>query len=698
MTALSIQHASTLLQNLLAAGGWRNSTAAISEALPHFSQELDPGELRRTIENLRVPFSEVRCRETAITAEDCPALVIPDRGPVYLARGECDGGLRIDRAGEAGQRVLPKTRRMVQVLRIEAHQRRSAEKRPSTVAGTLTAIKPMLPWLLLASLLSNCLGLLTPLLIMAIYDRVIPTGSVDLLVSLAIGVCVILAADFSFRQSRSLALAHVGRQVEHTLSIELFRKLMALPLQQMQKSDVDQQLSRFRQFEALRDMFSGQVMSCLLDLPFALIFLSVLMYLAPQVGLLTLGACFIFVLLSCACIPTQRRLDAQAAETSLASRSVLQDAVIHQRALVNLGLAKTWRLRSAPLIEEAVLASRRACQFQTSMQSLAQTVTAMATVAAIVLSARAALIGDLSFGGLIAVIALVAKVIAPLHALHANMAQILAFQDSRTQADRVLALPGELELGQATSHQKTLQGAIRFSGVTYRPDPLTAPILSQVSFFSSPGEVVLVLGNGIAGRTAVLELINGLYVPQAGTIEHDSIDARQIARDDLRRSISATQRTADMFYGTVAQNFSLGSPTISPVEMQQALADVGLEAATDGLADELDTRLRDDAASHLPESTLQALSLARSIARSTPIYLFSEPTNGLNARSRAHFKSWVERQKGERTIFVATSDLSFLQLADRFLFIDEGRLTVNDNGEKGLKKIKAMLQNLEEKA
>ncbi len=694
MTSIGIHEANTLLQTALLAGGWRSDDATTLEAFPHLSQELDPAGLRETLNNMRVPISEVRCRETDISKAECPALVIPDDGPIYVALDHSANGLVVEKAGQPGRQTHRATRRMVQVIRIETHQRQRADRRVLRVSDTLGALRPMLPWLILASFLTNVLGLLTPLLIMAIYDRVIPTGSVDLLISMAIGVCVVLATDFSLRSARSVAIAHVGRRVEQALSVALFRKFMALPLQQLQRSDVNQQMARFRQFEALRDVFTGQIMSSLLDLPFALIFLGVLMYISIPVGILTMCVIVFFIALSGTVIPIQKRLDAKASAATEASTAVLHDAVKNQSAIVNLGLAETWRLRSAPLTTEAESATRRARQFQTSTQSLAQTATALATVVAIVLSANAALVGDLSFGGLIAVIALVSKVIAPLHALNANIPQILTFAKSWKQADRVLALNEEFELGHAGAHQMTLGGAVRFAGVTYRPDALTSPLLNQVSFTSKPGELVVIMGCATS-RTALLDLIGGLFVPQAGTIELDDIDLRQIARDELRRSVTSTQQDNAFFYGTVAQNFRLGDPTLSDEQIFAALANVGMKDKIDVWPECLLTRLRDDAASVLPAHQRKAISLARGIARSAPIHLFAEPTEGLDTEGRDCFRAWVERQTGARTLYVATSDRSFLPLADRFLFLDGGRLVVNDTGAQGLKKIMAVLKNLE---
>ena len=695
MISVREQDAQILLHTLLKTGGWRSNDETILEAFPHMADELNQDDLRQTLENLRLPISEVRCRETEITRAECPALVLPDGGRPFVVLDRTEDGLVIEEVGHPGECLRAPRRRMVQVLCIEVHRRRGTEHRAANVTDTLVTLRPMLPWLLSASFFTNCLGLLTPLLIMAIYDRVIPAGSVDLLVSMAIGVAIVLATDFGLRSARSAAIAYVGRKMEKALSVALFRKLMALPLQQMQKSDVHQQVARFRQFEALRDVFTGQAMSSLLDLPFALIFLAVLMYIAPQVGLMTLFAVIVLVVISCVAIPIQKRLDADAETANETSRSVLQDAVIHQSAMVNLGLAETWQLRSAPLAEAAERATRRARQFQTSTQSLAQTVSALAGLAAIVVSAQAALAGALSFGALIAVIALVSKVIAPLHAMLASVPQILVYLKSKAQADRVLSLNEEFELGLENSFQKTLEGAVQFNNVTFRPDPLSQPLLNQVSFSVEPGELVVVMGNA-AGRAAVLDLVNGLSAPLAGTIEHDTVDIRQIARDELRRSVAVMRQDSAFFYGTVAQNFRLGNAALTEADMTQALAHAGLDGDVESLPEGLHTRLKDDAATVLPEHCLNALSLARSLSRAASINLFSDPTNGLSSHSRECFKSWLNQNKGRRTIYVATSDTSLLHFADRFLFLNEGRLVVNDTGAQGLKKIKAALQSYEE--
>ncbi len=693
MTALALNDASHLLERLLAFGGWRGSQAAIREAMPHMSAHLSASDMLRSLDNLDVQHTDILCKESEITDRECPALVYTRDGRCYVAHSVVDGRIQAF-LGDADEPVsiLPSQAKCL-VARIDRYARQGTDRAVLTVGEIFGSLGAMLPWLLVASFLVNVLGLLAPLLVLAIYDRVIPSGSVAFLVSIAGAVAIVLAADFCLRAARTRALAHVGRLGEQRLSTALFRKLMGLPLQQLQKSGTDQQLTRFRQFESLREAFTGQLIATLMDLPFALIFLALLFYLSPPIGALILGAIVFFVVLCVVAQPRQDKLQRAEADATAATRAFLVDAVQHQRVIADLGMKSVWQDRHAGLVEAAEAATREARQFQSSVQSLAQTGASLVTTLAMVISAFAAMQGTLSFGAFIAVIALVSKVMAPFQSLQSNLPQFVSFLKSRTQADRVLALSEEMELGLAHSDQKSLGGAVAFAGVTYRPDLTNPPVLTQASFRSKAGELVLIMGSDVAGRTAVLDMIDGLVLPLSGTVEHDDIDIRQIARDELRRSISYDSFGAALFYGTVRQNFLLAAPTVSEDAMQDALGAAGIAADIATLPDGLDTRLNETMLGALSPEILRALGLARSIARHAPIHLFSEPTTDLGPEKRALFRHWLAQQKGQRTIFVASADRALLDLADRYIFLDAGRIVVNDTGKTGLKKIKAALQN-----
>ncbi len=694
MTTLTIEKTTQLFQSLLQASGWKHDRDSLIEAFPHFSQRLQPRDIAQTLDSLGIPFAQIRCRMHEIAASDCPALVLPDHGPAFLALNGKGAHVLVDDVKAENPRFQKLPRHRCTLFRIDRFAYDHSAKTQITVSQAFRDLRPILPGLLFVSMLSNVLGLFAPLLIMAVYDRIIPSGSVDMLLSLAVGVAVIAATDMGFRHMRTRALSYIGWRGEQKLMTALFRKLMSLPLGQMQSSGVNQHLSRFRQFEALREMFTGQMITTLLDLPFALLFLAVLLYLAPSVGLWTFGLAVALAIVGLIMIPRQKQLERKAAQDASLSQLAVQDAIVHQGAFTNFGMQTPWLQRCMPLIETSEESTKRARQFQALAQSLVQTLAALATTGAMILCAHAAMSGALSFGALIASIALLSKIFGPLQALYTGFPQLMSFQASRSQADRVLFLPQELELGLGWSHQKALNGSISFSSVTHRPDPLRPPILSQVSLTFNQGEVVVVLSSDTAARTAVLDLIDGMASPIGGTIEYDGIDIRQIARDELRKSVTYTTYEKSLFYGTVAQNFRLAAPSISDMEIQASLDRMGLRQGHRILPDGVQTRLSDEALSQMPDEILKSLTLARSMARPASVYLFSEPTNGLNDTRRQAFKTWVKDKAGGHTVIIATADRSFLNTADRFIYLNAGQVAVNDTGEVGCKKMLAALKTL----
>ena len=693
MTAFVADRFIVQFQKLLEHAGLSNRRSAISEAIPHLTDKIAIEDVFRTLDNLKIPYQCVSCREREISPGECPAIVFPGTNAPYFAVSRDDKDLWVLTAtSDTPSKRLVSDIHCV-VITVQPLNVQRVKETSKTATNAFAAVRPMLPWLLIASFFVNVLGLLAPLLIMAIYDRVIPSGSSYFLISIALGAVIILLTDFALRYARARMIAFIGMQAEHALSLSLFRKFMSLPLVQLQKSSVDQQISRFRQFEALREVFTGQAATGLLDLPFVLIFLCVLFYLNSVVALLAICVALILILHALITIPIQKTLDADASETSQHSRSLIHDAIIHQNAIVGLGLAHVWQTRSQPLIEAAEAASKRAKQFQSTQQSLVQSLLGLATVTSIIISAYAALNGSMSFGALIAVIALVSKVMAPIAALHGNAMQLATFRSSLIQADRVLSLQEEVEVGVARSYSRRIAGAISFKGVTHRPDPLNEPLLSQVNLSISPRETVVVFASDVSSRTALLNLVDALASPLAGTIELDGVNIRQIPCDELRRSISYSTFDLGLFYGTIRQNFKLAEPDLTDADIKASLQQLGLLGAVMALDEGLDTRLNDETLAKLPADLKRGISLARSLARPSSIVLLSEPTHDLGARTRAKLKEWIASQRGQRTIVIATADRSLLSYGDRFVFLDAGKIVVNDQGEAGLKKVNAALEN-----
>ncbi len=689
MTEMTLPNGLNLLNRLMSAAGWHCNENRLFEAIPHMSNKLSPRDLTQALENLGVPTSEEHCRLKHVTRDDCPALFIDRKGVVRAVLDAQGDEVLIATAGSDKPGWCAPGNLRGRMIRLEKFNSTQVTQKITSVSDATLRFRGLIPWLIFATFMSNLAGLATPLLIMVIYDRVIPSGSIDLVVSLIAVVIVFLATDAGFRTARSNALAYMGRETEQRLGLALFRKLMALPIDQIEKSDVEQQLARFKQFEGFRDIFNGPVLTTMLDLPFTLIFFFVLFWLSPQVALLILALAVIFVIATWYFLPIQQKLGSKASKHRTDLQAHVFEAATHQRAIQRLGLEARWVKKQDYLTEQASQSTRSSTATHLLSQNIGQSLMAIAGIGAVCLGTLAAMAGDLSFGALIAIMSLVWKILTPLQALYSNMPQIFGYLKSKDQSDKVLAIPEELVRGVAQSHQKTFFGGVSLNGVTQRYDASSVPALSQITLDIAPNEFTVVCGDESSGKSTLLNLICGFYQPSIGTVQLDGVDIRQIPVDDLRRAVTYAQ--SDLFYGTVFQNFRLAAPSLTEEDVEAALRAMGLEDVVASFTDGIHTRLSEAVRSGLPTSTLRSVALARSFARGGSVLLLNEPAHNLDVIRRQALLRCLHRDKGQKTIVVASQDPDIIQLADRFIYLDQGRVVVNDVGSSAAKKINALI-------
>lgn len=683
----------SLLRVLVEAAGWRGDETGLVEAVPHLAFDLSADDYIATLKNLGLPLFFAHAKMREITGPDCPCLFVGRRGGVTAIldrRGKKGLVLREGAETPVWENIGRDSGTMVQIQREDEVQSKPEHK---NFFHVFFEFRGLIAGLVAASFLTNLMALATPLLIMVIYDRVIPTRSEDFLFSLLAVVALFVVADVAFRSIRTHAIAYMGAKIEHRLGLSLFKKLMHMPLAQLQKSDVGQQLSRLKQFEGMRDIFSGQVFTTLLDLPFTLLFLAVVVILSPPVGVLILCLALIFVVATLITMPMQERLNGLASTNKAAHQGLLFEMTVNQRALQRLGGRDRWIERNRILAERAAESAKNAKQLQLITQTFGQSIMMAAGVGSIFLGTRAAMSGDMTFGGLIAVMALVWRVLSPIQSLFVSAPQIKGFLRSGTQVDRVLNLPEEFVRGAARSNFKAFSGRLALTGVTHRYAGSSDPAVSGVSLAIEQGELVVICGRNSAGKTTLLNLLDGLYSPVAGSIQLDGIDYRQIAVDDLRRAIGYAPQVPEIFHGTLAQNFRLSNPLLTDECILKVLADMGLTKVVAEFPEGIHTRLTETFQKRMSRAVFKSLVLCRAFSRDRPIYLFDEPCNGLDSHHERAFLDQILKLKGQRTVIMVTDRPSHFELADRIIFLDQGRVVVNDTGDLARRKVRALYTN-----
>jgi subfamily B ATP-binding cassette protein MsbA len=202
---------------------------------------------------------------------------------------------------------------------------------------------------------------------------------------------------------------------------------------------------------------------------------------------------------------------------------------------------------------------------------------------------------------------------------------------------------------------------------------LRHPVLSDLSFDASPGELIAIVGPTGAGKTTILSLLHRFYDPTEGSITIDGYDLKGVRLESLYRQIALVPQETILFGGTIFDNIRYGR--------EEATEDEVWEASKAAHAHEFITAFPDGYRTVVGEKGInlsggqrQRLAIARAILKNPRLLLLDEATSSLDTESERLVQEALERLMADRTTFVVAHRLTTIQRADRILVINKGRL------------------------
>ena len=218
-----------------------------------------------------------------------------------------------------------------------------------------------------------------------------------------------------------------------------------------------------------------------------------------------------------------------------------------------------------------------------------------------------------------------------------------------------------------------LEGSLSFENVTFTYPNDAEPILKDVSFDITAGEMVGVVGATGAGKSTLAQLIPRLFDPQQGSIKIGGKDIRTVSEGTLRKTVSIVLQRAILFSGTIADNLrqGKGDATVSELERAARIAQASEFISRMDLAFESPVEER---GTNFSGGQKQRMSIARGIVSNPRILIFDDSTSALDAKSERLVQEALNKDlKGTTTIIIAQK-ISSVVHADKILVLDQGRL------------------------
>jgi ATP-binding cassette, subfamily B, bacterial len=278
--------------------------------------------------------------------------------------------------------------------------------------------------------------------------------------------------------------------------------------------------------------------------------------------------------------------------------------------------------------------------------------------------------GNLTVGAMLVALAYLGFVYGPLSGIANTAGTIQQALASAARVRETLALtPEQHEGGQRVTDR--FRGDVRFDHVSFAYDG--RPVLEDVSFTVSSGELVALVGPSGAGKTTLVSLIPRFYEPQSGAVLIDGIDVAAIRLTDLRQQVAIVLQDTVIMAGTVIDNLKYGRLEATAAEIQQAAiaahAHDFIMNLPEGYASEIGT-----AGSGLSGGQKQRISMARAFLKDAPILILDEPTAALDTISEREVFAGLAELRAGRTTFVIAHRLSTVRNADRIFVMEAGRI------------------------
>lgn len=545
--------------------------------------------------------------------------------------------------------------------------------------GTLRRFTPYYRSALLAALLSNVLMLVTGLATSVIYDKVIPHQAFVTLWWLALGAGLALAFDLLARQLRAHLIDMAGRKADLLVGTMLFRQSLSIRMEQRPAS-AGAYAHQLAQVELVREFFASATLAALSDLPFIVIFIAMAFIIGGPLGWVPLLAVPVILAVSWVIQGALRRATTSQMQQQSDLHGLLVEAVDGIEDLKAAGAQGRFLRQyeeSAVAASVATLRARRISSWTMNLSSVSQQlVTVVMLVWGVYLIEARAITG----GTMFAAVMFAMRALAPLSSVVALATRYQGARAAMRHLDRLMAQPVEREPGKRYVERPDLSGqaALRDVSFAYPAQGGDEPplVIKGASLSIAAGERVAILGRIGSGKSTVLRLLAGLYRPTEGLVEADGIDLRQIDPADYRARVGFLSQDPRLFKGTLRDNVLLERYGADPTHLGEIARLTGLDRLIAAHPKGWDLPVG-ETGHLLSGGQRQMVALARCLLTRPRILLMDEPTSSMDAQSEVAFLRHLKTALGQCTLVVVTHRPAVLELVDRIIVIDAGRVAMD---------------------
>ena len=553
--------------------------------------------------------------------------------------------------------------------------------------GTLSRSWRIYRDVLLASLMINLFGLTGPFFTMIVYDRVIPNLAFETLWVLALGIGVVYGFSLLLRGLRGYFVDEAGKKANLRISAALLEKVLGLRLEVRPKS-VGAFSKNLQQFESVRDFITSFSITALIDLPFMLLGLAAIWYLGGSIVYIHLAAITLMGLFALAVQAPLKKAVERSFTASAQKNAILVEGLSGIETIKMLRAESQIQRAWEEAVSYIATWSSRSRLFSSSVSHFSDFIMNLTVVGVLIAGVYRIAEGQLSQGGIIALMILSRQAIAPMSQVVSLATRYHRAKTALATLNTIMELPVERPPDKSFLHRSECLGRLSFVQVDFQYPGQSGLALRQITLTIEPGERVAIIGPIGSGKTTLGKLLLGLYEPTGGMVCLDDTDIRQIDPAELRRFIGYVPQDITLFRGTIRENIILGSPEVDDARILRAADLAGVSQFAGKHPKGFDLEIGEQGRG-LSGGQRQSVVMARALLHDPPILILDEPSSSMDNRTETRLKTNLKNLLAGKTLVLITHRGSLLDLVERIIIIDNGTVVADGPRDQVLSAMKS---------
>ncbi|WP_299866753.1 type I secretion system permease/ATPase [uncultured Hoeflea sp.] len=521
----------------------------------------------------------------------------------------------------------------------------------------------------LFSLLINLLMLAMPLYLLQVYDRVLPSASIETLIYLsliAIGALIVLGV---MEVIRSFYAQRVAAGFDRSLASTLFGSIL------LSKGAGSGDLQPLCDLGAVRGFIASKGLTALFDLPFAPLFVVLLYLVHPALFWITLAGVILMLALLFINLAAERSSGQQAAELTATAQLSAQAFARTADSLRAMGMeanaTEHWGARYAKSLRQQA----RSAAINATFSGISRSVRMLLQLAILGVGAWLVLGNEMTAGMIFAASIISGRALQPIDQLIGGWRQIA---EARKAWGRIGPVAKAMREAQSAKTELPVPlGAISVRDLVVARQsgqPGAKPILQGLSFDIGAGEAIALIGPSRAGKTTLARCLTGAIAPSGGSVSIDGAELGTWNQAQRKSLFGYLPQDVQLLPGTIAQNIA----RFDPDPEDQAIVAAARRAHAHELVllqgDGYQTEIG-SAGTGLSGGERQRIGLARAFYGDPKILVLDEPNANLDAAGEeALAQALADARAASTTVVIVTHRLSIAAKCDRVMMLQDGAI------------------------